>query len=98
MPLLVFIPPCCGIATNGRPLLERRSLERHGRISGFGRTTSLDDTMRRLLILTHRYLGIPLSVLFVLWFVTGIAMIYVGGMPALSAQARLEQLPPLGLA
>lgn len=50
-----------------------------------------------MLILTHRYLGIPLSVLFVLWFVTGIAMIYVGGMPTLSAQARLEQLPELDL-
>ncbi len=54
--------------------------------------------MRRLLILTHRYLGIPLSVLFVLWFVTGIAMIYVGGMPTLSAEARLERLPELDLA
>ena len=50
------------------------------------------QTLRRALILTHRYLGIPLSVLFVLWFVTGIAMIYVGGMPTLSAQARLERL------
>jgi hypothetical protein len=37
-------------------------------------------------------------VLFVLWFVTGIAMIYVGGMPTLSAQARLEHLPSLDLA
>jgi hypothetical protein len=55
-------------------------------------------TFRRALILTHRYLGIPLSVLFVLWFVTGIAMMYVGGMPALSAQARLERLPELDLA
>ena len=54
--------------------------------------------MRRALILTHRYLGIPLSVLFVLWFVTGIAMIYVGGMPSLSAQTRLERLPALDLA
>jgi hypothetical protein len=54
--------------------------------------------LRRALILTHRYLGIPLSVLFVLWFVTGIAMIYVGGMPTLSAQARLERLPALDLA
>ena len=53
--------------------------------------------LRRVLILTHRYLGIPLSVVFVLWFVTGIAMIYVGGMPTLSAQARLERLPPLDL-
>src|SRR5688572_22020750 len=56
------------------------------------------QTLRRALILTHRYLGIPLSVLFVLWFVTGIAMIYVGGMPTLSAQARLEQLPALDIA
>jgi hypothetical protein len=53
--------------------------------------------MRRALILTHRYLGIPLSVLFVLWFITGIAMIYVGGMPTLSAQSRLERLPALDL-
>jgi hypothetical protein len=56
------------------------------------------QTLRRALILTHRYLGIPLSVLFVLWFVTGIGMIYVGGMPTLSAQARLERLPTLDLA
>ncbi len=55
-------------------------------------------SLRRALILTHRYLGIPLSVLFVLWFVTGIAMIYVGGMPTLSAQSRLEQLPALDVA
>jgi hypothetical protein len=54
--------------------------------------------MRRALILVHRYLGIPLSVLFVLWFVTGIGMIYVGGMPSLSAQAKLERLPSLDLA
>ena len=51
--------------------------------------------LRRTLILLHRYLGIPLSFLFVLWFVSGIAMIYVGGMPALSPQARLEHLAPL---
>ena len=56
------------------------------------------QTLRRALILTHRYLGIPLSVLFVLWFLTGIAMIYVGGMPTLTAQTRLERLPVLDLA
>jgi hypothetical protein len=54
--------------------------------------------LRRCLILTHRYLGIPLSVLFVLWFVTGIAMIYVGGMPTLALESRLQRLPPLDLA
>src|SRR5262245_46546846 len=51
--------------------------------------------LRRLLIVVHRYLGIPLSFVFVLWFVTGIAMIYVGGMPALSPQARLDHLAPI---
>src|SRR5688572_16376925 len=56
------------------------------------------QSLRRALILTHRYLGIPLSVLFVVWFVTGIGMIYVGGMPTLSAQARLTQLPSLDIA
>src|SRR5512138_717040 len=54
--------------------------------------------LRRTLILVHRYLGIPLSLLFVLWFVTGIAMMYVGGMPALDPTARLERLPSLDLA
>ena len=54
--------------------------------------------LRRILILLHRYIGIPLSVLFVLWFVTGIAMIYVGGMPALDPKARLERLPELDIA
>jgi hypothetical protein len=54
--------------------------------------------LRRILILLHRYIGIPLSVLFVLWFVTGIAMIYVGGMPALDPKARLERLPSLDIA
>ena len=54
--------------------------------------------LRRLLILLHRYLGIPLSLLFVVWFASGIAMIYVGGMPALGAEERLAHLPDLDLA
>jgi uncharacterized iron-regulated membrane protein len=54
--------------------------------------------MRRFLILLHRYLGIPLSFVFVLWFVSGIAMLYAGGMPQLTPQARLERLPVLDLA
>lgn len=53
---------------------------------------------RRWLILSHRYLGIALGALVVLWFVSGIAMIYAGGMPTLSEQERLERLPPLDLA
>ncbi len=54
--------------------------------------------LRSALILSHRYLGIPLSALFVVWFVSGIAMIYVGGMPELTTQERLAHLPPLDLA
>jgi uncharacterized iron-regulated membrane protein len=54
--------------------------------------------LRRIFIPVHRYLGIPLSFLFVLWFISGIAMIYVGGMPQLSEQERLEHLPALDLA
>jgi hypothetical protein len=53
------------------------------------------NALRRFLILFHRYLGIPLSFLFVLWFLSGIAMIYAGGMPQLTPQARIERLPPL---
>jgi uncharacterized iron-regulated membrane protein len=50
---------------------------------------------RKLLILFHRYLGMALCLLFVMWFVSGIAMIYVKGMPELTAATRLQHLPPL---
>lgn len=53
---------------------------------------------RKGTILVHRYLGIALSALIVMWFVSGIAMIYAGGMPSLTQQARLEHLPALDLA
>ena len=51
--------------------------------------------VRKLLILTHRYLGIVLSVFFVVWFISGIGMMYTGGMPSLTQKARLERLAPL---
>lgn len=53
---------------------------------------------RRVLILAHRYLGIALSVLIVMWFGTGIVMMYAGGMPRLTPELRLERLPELDLA
>jgi hypothetical protein len=62
------------------------------------RIPAMLDGLRRFLILLHRYLGIPLSFLFVVWFASGIAMIYVGGMPSLSPEQRLEHLPELDLA
>src|SRR5436190_7018748 len=51
--------------------------------------------VRKLLILTHRYLGIVLSLFFVVWFVSGIGMMYTGGMPSLTPKARLERLAPI---
>src|SRR5260221_9148708 len=49
----------------------------------------------RWTILVHRYLGIALSLLLVVWFLSGIAMIYAGGMPTLTADARLEHMLPV---
>ena len=51
----------------------------------------------RGLIWVHRYVGIPLSVLFVLWFASGIVMMYTGGMPRLTPAERLAALAPLDL-
>ena len=49
------------------------------------------------LILSHRYLGIALGLLFVVWFASGIGMIYARGMPSLTDELRLERLEPLDL-
>lgn len=50
---------------------------------------------RRLLILAHRWLGIPLSVLFVVWFASGIVMIYTGDMPRLEEPLRIARAAAL---
>ncbi len=47
-----------------------------------------------MLAFTHRWLGIAGCLLFLLWFVSGIAMIYVR-MPALTSAERLERLAPI---
>src|SRR5580692_9611260 len=52
---------------------------------------------RRCMILVHRYLGIGLSLFFVMWFISGIGMIYAGGMPELTPELRLERMSPLDL-
>src|SRR5262245_22333387 len=54
--------------------------------------------LRRFLILTHRYLGIAVCLLFVMWFVSGIAMIFARGMPGLTEAVRTEHLATLDLA
>src|SRR4029450_12548359 len=51
--------------------------------------------LRKWLILTHRYVGIALSLIFVSWFASGIAMLYGRGMPRLTSDLRLERLAPI---
>lgn len=53
---------------------------------------------KRALVWTHRWMGIVLGLLAVVWFASGIAMIYVGGMPRLTPQQRVDHLPVLDLA
>tara|TARA_B100001123_G_scaffold436774_1_gene567723 strand:- start:40296 stop:41852 length:1557 start_codon:yes stop_codon:yes gene_type:complete len=48
--------------------------------------------LRKYFIWLHRYLGIPLSGLFVMWFATGVVMMYAGGMPRLSGDMVLSRL------
>ena len=45
--------------------------------------------IRKGLIWVHRYLGMALSLLFVVWFVSGIGMLFAGGMPRLNPQEKL---------
>ncbi len=63
-----------------------------------GRRTVPDSSVRwrRVLIYTHRWLGITCSLLFVGWFVSGIVMMYAG-MPVLSTEERLTRLATLDL-
>ena len=49
---------------------------------------------RKALIYTHRWLGIALSAVFVIWFVSGVIFMYVG-MPTLPAEERLLRMEPL---
>lgn len=50
---------------------------------------------RKWLILAHRYLGLVLSAVFLLWFVSGVVMIYTGGMPQLTADEHRARILPL---
>src|SRR4051794_24847042 len=53
------------------------------------------NKLRKILLLSHRYVGIAISALVVMWFATGIAMMYVGGMPRLTPELRLERMTPV---
>ena len=64
------------------------------RVNGVVLPSELQSAVRWL-ILVHRYLGIPLSILFVVWFASGIVMMYTRDMPRLTPELRLERLPAL---
>lgn len=51
--------------------------------------------LRTLLILSHRYIGIPLSFMFVLWFVSAFFMIYAGGMPRITPAMQIDGAAPV---
>lgn len=51
---------------------------------------------KTLLTYVHRWMGILAGVFFVVWFVSGIAMMYVR-LPVLSVDERLGHVPPLDL-
>ena len=53
--------------------------------------------LRRLLIQSHRYLGIALCLLAIMWFVSGFVMMYAGGLPRLSPELRLERMADVDL-
>lgn len=58
----------------------------------------IHELLRRVLILAHRYVGIGIGLSVIMWFATGIVMMYAGGMPRLTPQLRIERLAALDLA
>ena len=52
--------------------------------------------LRRVLIYSHRWLGIFGSLLFVVWFASGVVLMYAG-MPVLDPRERLDRVPALDL-
>lgn len=57
---------------------------------------SVRTQLRRCLYLTHRWLGVAGCVLMLLWFVSGVVMLFVG-YPKLTPQERLALLPGLSM-
>lgn len=55
---------------------------------------ALGSRLRRALFWTHRWLGIAGCLLFVMWFASGLVMMYVG-YPSLTSEERLQGLSPL---
>ena len=49
-------------------------------------------SFRKAAIFVHRWLGVALCLLFLLWFSSGVVMMY-WGFPSVTAQDRLERSP-----
>jgi hypothetical protein len=56
--------------------------------------TRIANGLRRTLIVTHRYLGVAAGVLMVMWFVSGVVMMYVG-FPRVTDDERIRALVPI---
>lgn len=54
----------------------------------------MHSRLKRWLYLLHRWLGIVMCAFFVMWFASGVVMMYVG-YPRLTAAERLQHLPSL---
>jgi hypothetical protein len=50
--------------------------------------------VRKALIFSHRWLGVAICILFMLWFTSGVVMMY-WGFPSVTAQDRLDRSPGL---
>lgn len=59
-----------------------------------GRVVRPAVLLKRTLIFVHRWIGVALSAIFLLWFASGIVMMY-WSFPDVSAEQRLERLPVL---
>ncbi len=66
-------------------------------VGASGRAMRARMMAKRMLVLSHRWAGIVLGLMAVVWFASGIAMIYVGGMPRITPQQRLDHLPVLDM-
>ena len=62
--------------------------------SGFSRTFGRMTRMPGLLVVVHRWLGLLFCLVFLVWFASGIVMVF-HRMPEYSAAERLARLPPI---
>src|SRR5258708_6281195 len=57
-------------------------------------TSRMTNFLWRTLVVFHRYLGIAVGILMLVWFASGIVMMYVG-FPRLTEQERVSALAPI---